>query len=79
MENGLAHAYVQRWCNATREGSYRYPKRWLEERGAWLKKWTPKRASIEDILNVERGTLMMEATCCREGGFSSQSHRWNGE
>ena len=37
----------QDWCSNKPEGSYRFPSRWLEERGDWLKDGRPLKADIE--------------------------------
>ena len=45
----LELAEDQEWAKELPEGSHRYPSRWLEERGSWLKGGKPLRSTLEDI------------------------------
>jgi hypothetical protein len=42
---------LQEWAQELPEGSYRYPSRWLEERGSWLKNGMPMRADLKATLS----------------------------
>ena len=44
----------QDWTADKPEGSYRFPSRWLEERGDWLKDGRPVKADIEAIADAEK-------------------------
>jgi hypothetical protein len=47
LQNKLVEAAQQEWCADLPEGSYRFPSRWLEERGSWLKNGVPERAHLQ--------------------------------
>ena len=59
----------QEWAQELPEGSYRYPSRWLEERGSWLKDGKPQRSSLADIEDAEKFAKKLEADYCREEGY----------
>ena len=48
----LVEASTQEWCADLPEGSYRFPSRWLEERGNWLKNGVPVRADLKARLSL---------------------------
>ena len=59
----------QDWTADKPEGSYRFPSRWLEERGDWLKDGRPVKADIEAIADAEKVAAQMEVDFSRKEGF----------
>ncbi len=47
MKNKLVECAEQEWAEGLPEGSYRFPSRWLEERGSWLKNGVPEKAHMQ--------------------------------
>ena len=66
----LEPAGDQEWAEDKPEGCYRYPSRWLEERGSWLSSaGKPGKTSLADIQDAEKFAKRLEADFCREEGF----------
>jgi hypothetical protein len=47
LKNKLVDCADQEWAADKPEGSYRFPSRWLEERGSWLKNGVPEKAHLK--------------------------------
>ena len=69
MKGKLELAEDQEWAQKYPEGSHRYPSRWLEERGSWLKDGKPQRSTLAYIEDAEKFAKMLEANYCREEGY----------
>ena len=59
----------QDWAAEKPEGSYRFPSRWLEERGDWLKDGRPVKADIDAIADAEKAAAQMEVDFSRKEGY----------
>ena len=67
----LKEASLQEWAEDMPEGSYRFPSRWLEERGKWLKSdGKPIKATSEDVEYAEKKAIAAEAKFCHDEGFT---------
>ena len=69
LQQRLVEVSKQKWAEDMPEGSYRFPSRWLEERGEWMKNGRPSRSSIEDQELAEKAAADMEADFCRKEGY----------
>ena len=69
LQGQLVEASHEAWAAELPEGSYRYPSRWLEERGNWVKDGKPVRADIQDIEDAEVLAAHLEAQFCQEEGY----------
>ena len=49
LQKRLIDASLQEWARELLEGSYRYPSRWLEQRGSWLQNGAPTKADLKAI------------------------------
>ena len=57
LQNKLVDAAGQEWAERMPEGSYRFPTRWLEERGNWLKNGVPQKANLQARPLLNKFTL----------------------
>ena len=71
LQMKLKEASLQQWTEDMPEGSYRFPSRWLEERGKWLKvDGKPMKATLEDMEDAERKAITAEAKFCHNEGYT---------
>ena len=66
----MVESSMQDWAADKPEGSYRFPSRWLEERGDWLKDGRPERADLEAIADAEKLAAELEVDYSRKEGYT---------